>query len=362
MAPKRKSRPRKTLAEELQSKAKLYMMASVDLVRSKSIKKNGRENIADPWIVKFEHFYSTFIAMLENAYDQSLPSFCSRSPFTTAKTKRFKAYKVLGDELFFRAELTKHQQTITHAIALKTAVREFNRRRSIEPNLECKSAAWIAGVPITDSEIKIPGLDGADFIGPSIDKGINLADWAEPYRLTLSFDLALMMLRALIGPPTIQHSGLHFFYRGKKKLRNALNGILYPHVYVDIYDLKMTREEKLLGITSKTPCDEKELEAFLEEFRTQHDLWPWFIKSDPSDHYKGPTEYWVERFKEIRDKRQELNAIKDSVLVDNESALVAWREKLEYLQSQEPLTSDPEQKFVIKKKIEEASRMVAELS
>ncbi len=42
-------------------------------------------------------------------------------------------------------------------------------------------------------------------------------------------------------------------------------------------------------------------------------------------------------------------------------ALALWKEKLDYLQQQEPVTTDANQKFALKRQIDETQRKIREL-
>ena len=69
---------------------------------------------------------------------------------------------------------------------------------------------------------------------------------------------------------------------------------------------------------------------------------------------------WAESAGMLEELEQQLGQPESTPPTKNK-AVELWQEKLEYLQQQEAVVSDPAQKFALSKQIEEAERKIAEL-
>lgn len=134
-------------------------------------------------------------------------------------------WKYIGDEVVMVAELKCEHQPQFFLQALIATLNEFNQRAAVRakerrnvaeaavrpgttpparssvlPHLEYKGTAWVAGFPVTNLEVALPGpstVQGSpliqDFLGPSIDLGFRLAKHATKERLIISTSLAYLL-------------------------------------------------------------------------------------------------------------------------------------------------------------------------
>ena len=285
------------------AEAHLRLVVSVDLSGSTNIKTQLQPDVKDPWVLEIERFYKEFPIILKHGYERS-PTYCGREPFQVKD--RLKVFKFQGDEILFCVELTRHQQTATHLHAVKWAVRHYNNPSSLLP---CKATAWICGTPVTDYAINVEFSNGLsvppDIVGPSMDLGYRLSGLAEPRKILVSYDLALMLIH---GIENLKHheTGFYFYFDGCQALKGVMGGFPYPIIWINVYDQDHPAEELLKG-ESKKPADVAMLRKFCECFREQHLLEGWFIKSDPDPRYCGPNDYWLQKYVALKSLRLKMN-------------------------------------------------------
>lgn len=237
---------------------KLRLFASADLVGSTAYKQSASDR-EGRWAPTFKEFFRDFPTAVESAYG-SLPKKCPPC------SEKLAPWKFSGDEILFWTRLTKSAQVISHLAAFKDAVSKFpSAWQDKGVPLKLKATAWLAGFPVTNTEIEIPAgsSHSLDFIGPSIDLGFRIARFADTQRFILSADLALMALDA-IHNTEVAGDSFHFHFHGKESLKGVIGNEPYPIVWLDVFDGKQTREEQLLGI--KRESKPQILRDFLLEF------------------------------------------------------------------------------------------------
>lgn len=227
-------------------------------------------------------------------------------------------WKAIGDEIAFSKVLTDRRQIVacldvwTHALK---DMRSSLKRHS--DSLDVKSAAWIAGFPITNTEVvlgsfrsphdlatevddddfvfhslesleRLKSAQGAvsagastlDFIGPSIDTGFRLAAYSSPRQLVLSVDLAYMYADVVCQDARdakqkdFSFPDMHIYYHGAVPLKGLLSGRPYPVFWVDFDHAsggELTRlhelESKLTGIKN---LEMDVVKSFCQEFIAKH--------------------------------------------------------------------------------------------
>src|SRR5262249_17781901 len=157
---------------------------SADLVGSTAYKGQSLGHRPN-WAPTFKEFFSDFPLDVKNSYSKV------NGPRISAG-KRLRPWKFSGDEILFLTELSSYQESIAHLSAFKNAVVEYpNRWKTKRLPLTLKATAWLAGFPVTNTELEIAtGTSGRgkslDFIGPSIDLGFRIAKFADERRMILS--------------------------------------------------------------------------------------------------------------------------------------------------------------------------------
>ena len=170
---------------------KLRLFASADIVGSTAYKASQPSSATPDWASVFREFFREFPVFVENHYSK-LPE------KHTSCAETLKPWKFLGDEILFVAELKSCNEALSHISVLRDSISEFPKSEWISKKipLKLKGAAWLAGFPVTNTEFRISSEQDSplDFIGPSIDLGFRIAKFAEPRKLIISADLALLLL------------------------------------------------------------------------------------------------------------------------------------------------------------------------
>jgi hypothetical protein len=259
---------------------KLRLFVSADLVGSTAYKASQSEKSSPIWASTFKEFFREFPATIEAQYAK-LPDKhvdCNH---------HFKPWKFLGDEILFSVELRKFQESVSHIWVFKDAISEFPKswaRKNVP--LSLKATAWLAGFPVTNTEIEIQTETGnsLDFIGPSIDLGFRIARYSESRKFVLSADLALMVLDA-IHDTEIHDGKYQLILHGREALKGVIGNQPYPITWIDMRDGDPEVEEELLGV-SHTHIPNK-LTDYLRRFIDSSfpKLRRPFIDGDPHEKY-----------------------------------------------------------------------------
>ena len=134
------------------------------------------------------------------------------------KNPDFFPWKYIGDEVVMVADLRCGHQPYFFIEALRATLNDFNTKfakarlpkpLSDDARLQFKGVAWVAGFPVTNMEVRLPGKiqqsnsEGSgptytmrDFLGPSIDLGFRLGKYASKSRLVISTSLAYFLHQA----------------------------------------------------------------------------------------------------------------------------------------------------------------------
>jgi hypothetical protein len=218
--------------ELVRPKLKLFM--SVDIVGSTHFKQKERKGPSQSWLNLFISFFTEFPGLLNSeivGLDSSLPP--------------VRLWKALGDELIFTVELKKRASAVCYIKALISALQKAVHHWHTDPveparrELHLKGAAWLVGFPVGNVEIPLVSSstkedegagtcnDNRDYIGPLVDMGFRLKEYASSRRLVISADLAYLMLVSGIG------GDMALFYEGEFPLKGVLSGKPYPVIWID---------------------------------------------------------------------------------------------------------------------------------
>ena len=170
-----------------------------------------------------------------------------------------KAWKILGDELVYVAELHHRSEAAFHLRAFSRTISKRNVEGLRKTPLQLKGSAWLAGFPVGNA--LIPLETGAfDYLGASIDVGFRLARFASPRLMSLSVDLTWMLLSF--------QEDLIIYYEGRRQLKGVMEDEGYPVLLFDTGPTPLQEcEDKLAG---RLPSDPEQLRQFCEAFIRQH--------------------------------------------------------------------------------------------
>ncbi|MGK9338738.1 hypothetical protein [Sinorhizobium meliloti] len=289
----------------------LRLFLSVDLVGSTAFKqtnqnafkveeKSSPENIGEPWFSPIAQFYKEVERLFAREWQAYVDDFSANNGWPAGEAPQL--WKSAGDELLYIKVLKDHREALATIICWKKAIDEYRHILHAQyPSLDLKCTAWLAGFPVTNTEVVFrrsvetgsiiddddpiyvnmsllhehhlnpndPNLT-KDFIGPSIDTGFRLCSLSSARKFIISVDLALMLVHALRAKPVGSDSfNLKIHYDGRAPLKGVLRGKEYPVFWIDMASESSLEklEDRLLSVSHKNTDDIKD---FCEEFFQTH--------------------------------------------------------------------------------------------
>ncbi len=260
----------------------LRLFCSADIVGSTAFKAGKSPDARPAWAATFSEFFRDFPDRVEQRYEKLPDKFYKCH-------KKLSPWKFSGDEILFSVPITNHREGLTHAWVFKEAVAGFAeqqwKKENVKIPLDLKATGWIAGFPVTNRKVRIPGQTGSlDYIGPAIDAGFRLARFSTPRKFIVSPALALMILDGIESCEVNGESTPMLLLDAVEPLKGVIDGKPYPIVFYDMKAGEENDEEKLLGIDR--PHDPHRLLRYLRNFldQTPRLIRP-FIENDSNDKY-----------------------------------------------------------------------------
>ncbi|NQV29121.1 MAG: hypothetical protein HQ518_32615 [Rhodopirellula sp.] len=167
----------------------LRLFCSADIVGSTAFKAQNSPSKRPEWASTFSEFFRFFPQAVDAAYERLPGGFHKPSA-------AMQAWKFVGDEILFSVAIANHKEGASHVWAFKSAISSFPELQWKPKGipLDLKATGWIAGFPVSNRKVEIPGSDGVDYIGPSVDLGFRLAKFSTPRKFVVSGSLALLVL------------------------------------------------------------------------------------------------------------------------------------------------------------------------
>ncbi|MGB0696026.1 MAG: hypothetical protein ACPGOY_10290 [Rhodospirillaceae bacterium] len=321
---------------------------SVDIVGSTAYKQDKRtaspEESTHQWIGLFTELLLNFQSTLGTTWGSAWQRF-DPSSHPHHNTGHPEFWKARGDEVIFFLDLHAKEQAHVAIQALISAINTFKSETLKEtdaPFLNLKGTAWLAEFPVNNIELiigedidqkDIPLRDKneryilrlvqkqlgkirnpvSDFIGPQIDLGFRLAEFASPMKLILSADLVYLLIDTYETQWGKEFEPLIYF-DGAHPLAGVLSGNPYPIFWVNaMADDPLTSAETKLRGRKAIPKDT--LKTYLKEFSkkyTQTHSWvilPFFCTADgslaygsiPDNHGNGEHSRYCEKWQYYQD-------------------------------------------------------------
>jgi hypothetical protein len=285
-------------------KPRLRIFLSVDLVGSTAfkqarppelLKQNRAESssLGPAWFKSILSFYRDFESMLREQW-ASFNAECEIKKLPECNEPEF--WKSNGDELLYTFELREPSEAASIMILWLSTLENYRRAlRSNTPELDIKSAAWIAGFPVMNSEVifregignsKAGEADDAllhqhdllniwysgikkragltkDYVGPAIDTGFRIAGWASSRKMVISVDLALLLTGTSLDHNIKEKFSI--FFDGTQPLKGVVGGRPYPIIWIQVDGVGalVEKEDKLL---KRSPANHNEIQAYCEEY------------------------------------------------------------------------------------------------
>lgn len=323
----------------------LRLFLSVDVVGSTAYKQANnaafnsdadvaKETRAEPWFSPIAQFYREMERLFAKEWDYYCSFLAKKHDWPTGPAPEL--WKSAGDELLYTKVLTDHREALACVYCWKKSLQVYRRIfREKYGSLDLKSTAWLAGFPITNTEVvfrisvggMLPDYDDddpvynnlsllnefykgnagknliRDFIGPSLDIGFRLCSLATPRKFVISVDLALMLVQALRAIPAgIGQNGFPIHYDSRVALKGVLGGADYPVFWIDMSPSPKIEnvEDKLLKIEAGSTDHIKEFcEAFIEENNSKIII-P-YIVGNPDPYFGRPPGHHDLRLNSLRD-------------------------------------------------------------
>jgi hypothetical protein len=321
---KKKTKRSTTLPNYLKSELRIFF--TVDIVGSTAYKQsmsgkpaaeakkknNGasdaqtrRSQLHPPWFAPISEFYQAAQQFFQSHWIENKAEWVTLG-IDAGDPPVF--WKAIGDEIGFSKVLEESTHVLycleIWSMVLKDLRLSLKRHSD---SLDVKSTAWLAGFPITNTEVVL-GVDVGksqlkfedddfvfhsleslkilksgsaahaylDFIGPSIDTGFRLSSFSTPRKLALSLELAYIYADVVCGTTKKikKEKVLKIYFHGLIPLRGLLGGRPYPVFWIDLDhaisdDVSELNEleEKLTGHKQVEPKDVKE---FCTKFIEKH--------------------------------------------------------------------------------------------
>jgi len=261
-------------SEELSHHPKKRIFLSIDTIGSTKLKSSLAEkgHTPDVWAASFMAFLPEVVVVYRKKLVEIINKHCRstcKKPCVPELGKEgischtVNVWKYIGDEVVLVAELIcKEHHASLHVLALAETIKQFNCNFADKPILEdqnnilrFKGTAWVAGFPVTNIELDLPGpvknQTIKDFLGPSIDLGFRLSKFASEDRLIISASLAhLIVSESPMKEPIIYADGkensLRLCFGGSAEVKGIKNGE-HPLIW---YSVNETTESKLCRTTS----------------------------------------------------------------------------------------------------------------
>jgi hypothetical protein len=198
------------------------LFLSVDMAGSTQFK--ARFTDGKSWLETFRTFFTNFPLMLAGQIGFAF--------LEDGETPVVEVWKVMGDEVIFVATPQSPEALVNMLLALFRTMNAYEERYLEDLPLRLKGTAWLAEFGERNIELEIPELSegqnakAIDFIGPDLDLGFRVTKFARPACLTLSFDVADLVIVA----GNRGELSLHLI--GAEELKGVMFGRPYPIIWM----------------------------------------------------------------------------------------------------------------------------------
>jgi hypothetical protein len=279
--------------EDASRSPKQLIFLSIDAIDSTRLKSSPEQSgTSGLWAQSLASFLSEVAVVYRNkladVINKHCPDNCPRKKEhrLEASTHKVNVWKYIGDEVVLMAKLTceKHHASL-HVLALAETIKEFNSvfskyYENKSEKLRFKGTAWVAGFPVRNIELELPGPDVEkvnDFLGPSMDLGFRLSKVASDDRLIISASLAYLIMKdvSMNKPIELKKRKCHrlpLCFGGLAEFKGIKNN-KHPLIW---YSVNETDESGLCNV------EYDELQGFLQDnFFIDPDNPPFIPGADP---------------------------------------------------------------------------------
>jgi hypothetical protein len=296
----------------------------VDIVGSTALKQSGVPSSREDkrhWIFPITSFYREIDRLLAEKWRTHVGRIPPTFHWELGDLPTF--WKSAGDELIYVQLLTDHRQVYS---TIKIWIEAINEHRTSlrekHGALDLKATAWLAGFPITNSEIifqpskreATPSDDPhyenqnlliqyyengdaskgmlMDYIGPSVDTGFRVSTLSTPRKMALSLETAFLLasvgsVNDAAGPM------LDLYYDGRRSLKGVLADQPYPFFWVNCLgkdDVAHAEAQLLDNGAPQKPANYLHAVSFCKAFMAEnpHFFTRPYIFENPDKAFRGP--------------------------------------------------------------------------
>lgn len=208
----------------------LRLFLSVDIVGSTAFKHRSSQRdgkgprAVQPWLEVFQGFFKDVPYLLRGRY----PAQAEGEPGSPV------LWKTLGDEIVFETPLERRADAEIHLRRFREMILEYRETiQKADPRLDVKGTAWLVGFPVCNSVMFLSdGKDEwKDYIGPSMDIGFRLKDFASPGRIAVSVELAYLIASVPESELIVFPIELHL--ADAHPLKGVIEDKPYPAFWID---------------------------------------------------------------------------------------------------------------------------------
>lgn len=219
-----------------------------------------------PWLVSFETFFREFPLVLMG---QIAGTFADQDT-----VPQISIWKVIGDELVFRAPVDSAEEALRITEAFYRAVVRYDAQFFKRWPLRIRGTCWACDFHKRNIELEIPEMESdqgtyIDFLGPDVDAGFRIAGFGESGNVILSMELAELLAHLE------DNRGIRFHYTGKAVLKGVFGGQPYPLILIsfdeavpDLWRWDLDESQQLKSLRNDPPIKPKDLSALIEKIRT----------------------------------------------------------------------------------------------
>lgn len=146
------------------------------------------------WSTVVDTFYSDFHTEFRTQMEQVHDELKYQAGWPSLEIEPWKA---VGDELIYVFEIKSRRQLHWSVIAFLAALRIIDGSisdRNRQHNLRLKGSAWVAGFPVRNRRVRLPGkVEAYDYLGPEVDTGFRIGKCTRPGMLVASMELAELL-------------------------------------------------------------------------------------------------------------------------------------------------------------------------
>lgn len=310
---------------------RLRIFLSADIVGSTGLKQvplaKDKKKLLDQhtiWFNIIQGFYVEAAQTLADEWNRAHDSWPNQEVcFGTAP----RLWKTIGDEVLFEKVVTDYRQVSS---TLSCWARALERLRTFlkekDARLDVKSTAWLAGFPVVNKEVVLdPGVGGPsltsqsyftesglilnrfyegevipglviDYVGPAIDTGFRLSQYATTRKLVVSVGIAYVLSKTTKSDDGLIES-FRIMFDQPVAMKGVMGGRQYPVFWIDLsaLDSLARREDDLLhvrndpgGLTVQKVRDY--CDAFYNELGSY--AFKPFIDNDAEQQIKGKPDWY----------------------------------------------------------------------